>query len=422
MHKLLTILGLLLPFLLQAQIEQWRGHNRDGIYNESELLKEWPSEGPELLLKVEGIGKGWSSAVIANNTIYVSGMIDTSDILTAIDQQGKIIWQTYYGRSWNKTFSDTRSSPTIENKKAYLSSGMGEVVCINTTSGNIEWSSNVFKNNEGETGTWGVAENILIVNDKVVFTPGGKGTTMVALNKETGEEIWKTKSLEDEIGYVSPILVEQNGIQQIISLSARNLFGINPINGEMVWTYDYLNIDDAEWGEGGAVINCTSPIYHKGELYVTSGYNHTGAKFKLKSDLSGVEFLWKDEILDNHHGGVVLVDGYLYGSNWINNNKGKWCCIDWKTGETKYETEFDTKGSIISADNLHFLYTERKGMLGIAPATPDSLTIASSFRITEGKGQHWAHPTIKDGKLYVRHGEVLLVYNISPLIPKRGNI
>ena len=413
MYKLLTIIGIILPVLLHAQIEQWRGENRDGIFQEKNLLKEWPEEGPELLMKVEGIGKGWSSATIYNNFIFITGMVDTSDVISAIDTSGNIIWQTAYGRSWVKSFPDTRATPTIENNNIYLSSGIGEVVCIDTQSGSIKWTSNVFGNYEGETGTWGVAESILLVDSIVVFTPGGNQTLMVALNKNTGEEVWKTKSLNDHIGYVSPILIEKNNTKQIISLSARNLFGVNPENGEIVWTYDYLHVDDADWGEGGAVINCTTPIYSDGELYVTSGYNHTGAKFKLNDDLSGVEFLWKDELLDNHHGGVVLVDGYIYGSNWINNNKGNWCCIDWKTGEMKFETEFDTKGCIVAADDMLYLYTERKGLLGIAPAIPDSLNVVSSFKITEGKGQHWAHPAIKNGKLYLRHGEVLLVYNIK---------
>lgn len=413
MAKIISLLVLFLPLLLSAQIEQWRGYNRDGVFDETGLLKEWPEEGPEVLLKVEGLGKGWSSAVIDNETIYVSGMIDTTDVLSAIDKSGQIIWQTVYGRSWTKSFPDTRSSPTIENGKAFLSSGTGEVVCINTTNGNIIWKSDVFGNNEGKTGTWGVAENVLIVDDIVVFTPGGDSTLMVAIDKSTGKEVWKTASLNDEIGYVSPILVEQNGIQQIIGLSARNLYGINPENGELVWTYDYLNIDDAEWGEGGAVINCTSPIFYQGELYVTSGYNHTGAKFKLNDDLSGVTFLWKDELLDNHHGGVVLVDGFIYGSNWINNNKGNWCCIDWETGEKKYETEYDSKGSIVAAEDMLYLYTERRGYLGLAQAVPDSLHIISEIQIKEGRGQHWAHPTIKDGKLYLRHGDVLLVFNIK---------
>lgn len=412
MRRIFTVVAVILPFIIQAQITQWRGINRDGFFNEESLLTQWPEEGPELLLKVEDLGKGWSSAVVYHDTIYVSGMKDTMDVLSAINQEGQILWQTPYGRSWNKSFPDTRSTPTIENGKAYLSSGIGEVVCINTTTGELLWYNNVFQKNEGETGNWGVAENLLIVGDLVVFTPGGKQTLMVALDKNSGQEVWKSKTLNESIGYVSPILIEQNGVQQIVGLDARNLFGINPANGEIVWTYDYIDIDDAEWGEQGAVINCTSPIYHDGELYVTSGYNHTGAKFKLNDDLSGVELLWKDELLDNHHGGVVLTNGYIYGSNWLNNSKGNWCCIDWETGEKKYEEEFQSKGSIVSTPNQLYIYTE-KGYVGLLNPNPEKFDLVSSFRIKDGDGTHWAHPTIHDGKLYIRHGNVLLVYNIK---------
>ena len=413
MKKILGLVILLIPFWVQAQITQWRGPERSGIFNETGLLKQWPEQGPELLLKVDGLGKGWSSPIPYRGKIYVTGMIDTLDYLSCIDANGTIEWQTPYGRSWSQSYPDTRSTPTIENGLIYLSSGSGEVVCIDAYSGKAVWHQNVFAENKGEAGRWGVAESILLVDNKVVFTTGGKQTLMVALNKKTGEEVWKTKSLNDEIGYVSPILVEQNGVKQIISLSARNLFGINPENGEIMWNYDYMNIDDAEWGENGAVINCTSPIYHNNELYVTSGYNHIGAKFKLEEDLSGVELLWKDKLLDNHHGGVVVLDGVIYGSNWENNSRGNWCAISFDTGEKFYEEKFQNKGSIIAADEMLYIYTEQPGVVGLVRPNKEKFDLVSSFRITEGGGPNWAHPYIRNGKLYIRHGEVLFVYNIK---------
>lgn len=413
MNKSLLITVFLLPLFLQAQITQWRGVNRDGFFNEEGLLKQWPDSGPQLVLKVENLGKGWSSAVVYKQQIYVTGLKDSMDVLHAIDQNGNILWTTPYGKSWDKSFPDTRSTPTIENGKVFLSSGIGEVVCIDASSGKVLWHNNVFMKNAGETGNWGVAENILIAGDVVVFTTGGKQTLMVALNKNTGEEVWKSKTINDEIGYVSPILVEQNGVQQIIGLSARTLYGINPKTGALVWTYDYLHIDDADWGEQGAVINCTTPIYYNGELYVTSGYNHTGAKFKLNNDLSGVEFLWKEEFLDNHHGGVILVDGYIYGSNWINNSKGNWCCLNWETGELKYEQEFDSKGSIITTPDQIYIYTEKKGIVGLVKPNSEKLEIISSFQVPFGEGANWAHPAIFNGKLYIRHGNTLMVYKLK---------
>jgi outer membrane protein assembly factor BamB len=413
MKRIVIILIAMLPLVLNAQLIQWRGIERDGIYQENNLLKIWPEEGPELLLKVEGIGRGWSSPVVYNNKIYVTGMIDTLDCLFCINHQGAIEWQTAYGRSWNQTFPDTRSTPTIRDNKAYLSSGMGVVVCINTENGSIIWSNDACANNEGKISTWGVAESILLVGDKAIFTTAGPKTTMIALNAETGEQVWQTKTLNDDLAYVSPILVELNGKQQIINLTARNLFGVNPENGNMEWHYNYFDIDDSEWDNAGGVINCTSPIYHNGYLYVSSGYNHTSAKFKLHDDLSGVEFLWKDSMLDNHHGGVILHEGVLYGSNWENNNRGKWCALDFETGKLLFEEAFRNKGSIILADELLYIYTEQPGYVALVKPNPEKLEIISNFRINDGSGPHWAHPAIYDGKLYIRHGEVLMVYNIK---------
>ncbi|HNW50425.1 MAG TPA: PQQ-like beta-propeller repeat protein [Prolixibacteraceae bacterium] len=413
MKKFVAIFFLLFSVGAWCQIPQFRGPNRDGNYPDKGLLKQWPENGPQLLLEINGIGGGWSSAVVYNNNIYITGMTDSTDCLSCIDFTGTIRWKTPYASSWNQSFPDTRSTPTLLNGKAYVSSGRGVVACIDADTGKMIWSINVFGQNEGITGNWGVAESILIVGGKAIFTTGGNKTTMVALDAETGKEVWKTKSLNDNLAYVSPILIERNGRKQIIGLGAKFLFGVNPDNGNIDWSYDYCHIDDAEWGEDGAVINCTSPIYHDGFLYVTSGYNHTGAKFKLKEDLSGVEFLWKDELLDNHHGGVVLIDGYIYGSNWVNNGKGDWCCISFDTGEKKYEETFKNKGSIVAADGMLYIYTEQPGFVGLVKPNPEKFELVSSFQITKGTGPCWAHPSIYDGKLFIRHGDVLMVYDIK---------
>lgn len=412
MKKILLIAVLFLPQFMQAQISQWRGTNRDGLYNEEGLLKQWPEGGPELVLKIDNLGKGWSSAGVYNNLIYVSGMKDTSDVLTAIDMSGNIVWQTPYGRSWTKSFPDTRSTPTIENNKAYITSGNGVVVCIDATSGKIIWQRNAFAENDGEFGNWGDAENLLLVDNKVIVTVAGSKTTMIALDKNTGADVWKSASVNDQQAYVSPLLISFNDKQQIIGMGAKMLFGVDPESGKIVWSYDYCHVNNFEWEDDG-VINCTTPLFHDGGLYVTSGYNHASAKFKLKDDLSGIDFQWTNETLDNHLGGVVLVDGYIYGSNWLNNSKGNWCCVSWETGEVKYEEEFDTKGSIITTPGQLYIYTEKKGIVALVKPNPEKLEIISSFQVPFGEGTNWAHPAIYNGKLYIRHGNTLMVYNIK---------
>ncbi len=400
-------------FFVRAQTTQFRGPNRDGIFPETGLLNAWPETGPELIMSVKGIGLGWSSAVVHDQTVYVTGKIDSNDVLSAISPDGTRLWQTIYGRSWNQTFPDTRSTPTIENNRAYLVSGMGEVVCIDLSTGAIVWKNNAFEENDGTAGTWGIAESVLLYDNKAFFATGGSKTLMLALDKHTGEKIWETKSLNDNIAYVSPILIEWKGKKQIVGVSASYIYGVNPENGTIDWTFDYIHLDPSEWDNAGGVINCTSPIFHDGFLYVTSGYNHIGIKLKLNDDLSGVELLWKEETLDNHHGGVVLLDGLLYGSNWINNGKGNWCCIDFQTGETRWETSFRNKGSIVSADGMLYIYTEQPGYVGLVQPGHEQFELVSNFAVKEGTGPHWAHPTIANGKLYIRHGDVLMVYDIQ---------
>ncbi len=398
---------------LKAQLPQFRGPERNGNFPDKGLLKEWPEEGPSLLMEIEGIGKGWSSAVVYENKIYITGMIKTTDYLSCIDMQGKIIWQTPIGNSWNQSFPDTRSTPTMRDGKAYVSSGLGTVTCIDAYDGKVIWTVDAFSKYEGSAGNWGIAESILLVDDKAIFTTGGNLTTMIALDALTGKEIWKSRSLKDNIAYVSPILIEQNNKRQIIGVGATFIYGVNPDDGNIVWTFDFLNADPSEWDNTGGVINCTSPIFKDGILFVSGGYNHTSVEFKLKDDLSGAEFLWKDELLDNHHGGVVLYEDHIYGSNWINNGKGDWCCINFKTGENKYQTTFKNKGSIIEADGMLYIYSEQPGFVGLVKPNPDKFDLVSSFQIKKGNGPHWAHPSIYDGKLFIRHGEFLIVYNIK---------
>jgi outer membrane protein assembly factor BamB len=413
MKQKLVFIFFLFPCFIFAQNPQFRGPNRDGIYSESGLLKQWPEQGPQLLMKISGIGDGWSSAVVNNNIIYITGKIDTADVFSAISPEGKILWQTPYGHSWNQSFSNTRSTATIDNGKAYLTSGMGEVVCFTLQDGKIVWRKNTFEENSGSPGNWGVAESLLLDGDKVIFTTGGKKTMMVALDKNNGETLWRTKSLNDNSAYVSPIMIQMNGKKQIVGVSASYIFGVNPANGDIAWTFNFNNCDNSEKKDKGSEINCTSPIFSNGFIYVSSGYNFLGVKLKLKDDLSGAEMVWIDKTLDNHHGGVVLLDGYIYGSNWVSNSKGDWCCINFESGKTMYQTPFKNKGSIIAADGMLYLYTEQPGFVGLVKPNPEKFELVSSFPINEGSGPCWAHPSIYNGKLYIRRGEVLLVYNVK---------
>ncbi len=390
---------------------EFRGVGRTGIYDETGLLKSWPEEGPELLLKIEGVGKGYSQPVLYNNVIYVTGIKhDTMDVVSAYDMDGRLLWDRVYARSWIRTYPDTRSTPTIEDGKIYLAGGMGEVVSIDAKTGNILWSVNALKNYKGEYLTWGIAESVLLTDKAVIYTTGGELTSVVAFDKNNGGLLWKTKSLGGPMAYASSILINKGQLKIILAQTAKDLIAINADSGDILWNFGLAKFHPGTFGKG---TNTNIPLYRDNEIFVTSGYNHYAVMLSMADDCKSVSLKWKNDTLDTHHGGVVLVDGNIYGSNWLNNSRGNWVSLDWDTGKVNWETKWFNKGSIISADGLLYCYEEKMGNLALVEPTPEEFRVISSFKINEGKGPHWAHPAIYDGKLFIRHGEVVMVFNVK---------
>lgn len=393
---------------LVAQPVQFRGPARDGHFPEQGLLKSWPEEGPSLILETENLGKGWSTPVLTGDKIYVTGMIDTLDYLSALDMNGNILWQTSYGRSWNQSFPDTRSTPVVDGDRIYVQSGTGRVACIEKETGKELWAVGVDQKFAGEYHLWGNSETPLVVDDKVICSPGGSETSVVALDKMTGETIWKTKSLGGPRAYASATLYEYNGFRYILAVIGTHLMAIRPDSGEIAWSYQYHNPE--KWDQPGLIWTNT-PVYRGDEIFISKGYDYYSVMLKMDPSGTSVSEKFIDNTLDNHHHGMILSGDYLYGSNWQDNRRGKWVCMDWNTGEIKYEEEWDTKGAVVMADGMLYAYNER-GSVGLIKPDPEKFEIVSQFKVTKGAGPHWAHPYITDGKLLIRHGEALLVYDI----------
>jgi len=409
------LIFLMLTFLLSGtlasqEIVEWRGPNRTGIYPDKALLKVWPKDGPQLLLELKNIGNGYSSAVIAKNTIYVCGRKDSLDMVSSYDLNGKKNWETSYGRSWNRTFPDTRCTPTIENNRIYLVSGMGEVSCVDAVTGKLSWTVDAQTEFKGEPNKWGVAESA-VVSDKAVFcVTGGEETSVIALSKTDGKLIWKTKSLGGTSAYASSVIIEKAGLRLLLAQTANDLIAINIENGDIVWNFNLMKYHTGEMGKGA---NTNTPLFYNDEILITSGYDHPAIMLSLSTDGRSVSLKWTNPDFDNHLGGVVKVGDYIYGSNWLNNNTGNWMCVEWETGKTRYETKWLSKGPIISADGLLYCYEEKSGNLALVKPNPEKFDVVSSFKISKGEGPHWAHPSIYDGKLLVRHGDYLMVYNLK---------
>jgi outer membrane protein assembly factor BamB len=405
------ILLLVLSGIIRAQkVNDWRPENRTGVSSETGLMKSWPEAGPTLLWSNLDLASGYSSPSFGPKDIYITGTKDTVDILYALSMEGKILWQTVMGRAWKGSNNpESRATPTVEGNKVYTCSGNGDLACIDATNGKVIWSYKASELNKGTFGRWGIAESLLIDGDKVFFSPGGPETMTLALNKTTGTVIWKSKTLNDKPAYVSPILVNYAGKKMIINVSLGHLFGVDVSNGEILWSVAYPTV--SQWGEH---ILCTTPIFKDGMVYMTGGYDFGGIMVKIANDGKSGSIVWTDQVLDDHHGGVVLVNGYIYGSNWLNNPNGNWCCIEWNTGKKMWEQPWNCKGSIISAEGMLYIYEEKNGNVGLLKANPDKFDLVSSFKVTLGNaGPFWAHPVIHNGILYLRHTNALMAYNIK---------
>lgn len=414
MKQVFGLVAFLLSILSQpgfSQETQWRGPDRSGIFPETGLLQEWPENGPEMILKVGDLGKGYSTPVLDNEVIYLTGKEDEDDYLYAIDMTGNIKYRVKYGRSWENSYPDTRSTPTIQNDRLYVISGMGELVCINKNTGEIIWSVDAHKKYAGEFHKWGVAESPLVIDEKVIYTSGGNKTSVVALNKMNGEEIWTTESVGGSRTYVSPVIYKNGDVRQILASTSDYVIGIDPETGSISWKYYYLR--EKQEGVRQVTISPNSAIMKGDEIFISKGYDSYGVMLKVAEDGTSVTEKWRTEVLDTHHGHYVNVGDYIYGSNWLNNSKGNWVCLDWETGEVMYEEEWITKGPIAFADGKLYCWEERTGNFALVNPTPEKFDIISSFKIEDGSGPHWAHPYIKEGKLLLRHGEVLMVFNIK---------
>jgi outer membrane protein assembly factor BamB len=390
-------------------VYEWRPENRTGVSAETGLMKKWPEKGPSHLWETLELAKGNSSPSFGNSKIYITGTDENNDILYALDMKGNLLWQKVMGRAWNGSYPHSRATPTVDGNRVYTCSGLGDLACFDGNSGEIIWSYKGSEEHKGTYGKWGITESLIVDGDKIYFSPGGPETNTIALNKNTGKLIWKSESLNDLPGYISPILREYANKKMLINVSLNHVYGVDVANGEILWKVAHVN-----GREGRENILCVTPLFKDGKVYVTGGYNMGGYQVKIADNGKSAGVEWSDEVLDVHHGGVVLVDGYIYGANWLNNANGNWCSINWETGEKMWEEHWHCKGSIIAADGMLYIYDEKHGNLGLAEATPEKFNLISSFQVTQGEpGPFWAHPVIHNGILYLRHNNAFMAYNIK---------
>ncbi len=382
---------------------QFRGLNRDGKSPEKGLLKAWPAEGLKPVWVVEGLGKGYSSVSVAGGTVFTTGMIGDANegMLSAIDASGKITWQTKYGPEWDKMHPGARSTPTVDGDRLYELSGVGRLLCLDVKTGAVVWTRDLPKEFAGGAPMCGFAEAPLIYGSTVICTPGGKDAALAALDRKTGQTFWTSTGFSDLSAYCSPILIERGGMHIVVTITMRHIAGLDADTGALLWRQPFdTTAEDPN--------HSVAPVYQDGLLYVTSGHGKGGQMFEIAPDGKAITPRWTDTVLNTVHGGLMLLDGYVYGSN----AKGKWVCLELTRGQVMYEDKGVGSGSIAYADGMLYCYGDH-GTLGLVRATPKAYELVSQFKVTQGEGPHWAHPVISGGCLYIRHGDFLMAYRVS---------
>jgi outer membrane protein assembly factor BamB len=326
-------------------------------------------------------------------------MIEGTGYIFAIDTNGQLKWKKEYGPEWIGPHPGTRTTPTIDEDRLYIMSGRGRIACFNRHKGELIWKVDTLEKFQGKNIKWGIAESVLIDGDKVFCTPGGKDATIVALNKHTGETIWTTKGLSNLSAYCSPILVKTSEKRLLMTMVRKLIICLDSADGTVLWTIPHETRND---------IAAVTPVHYRpGRVYFTS-HGTGGAMMRIKRDGSLRDELWSNTDMDSLHGGVVFYRAF-YGSD----SKGNWVSQNPATGEVIFKEKLlDAKGSVTYADGMLYCYSE-KGTLGLIEPTTNGLELVSSFKITLGTGDHWAHPVICNGRLYIRHGDVLMAFDVK---------
>jgi outer membrane protein assembly factor BamB len=381
---------------------QWRGPDRSGIYPNEKLLKEWPSQGPKLLWSNTEIGVGNSSPAVTDKFVYINGMVDDTGYLHAFDLKGKLVWKSNYGEEWSESYPGARSTPTVVDGMIYFSNAHTQIFCINASNGKLVWQRNMTNEFSARNLRWGMTESLLVIGNKLYCTPGGSQTFMAILDRSNGKVLNTIKADGKQSAYCSPALINHNGRSLIVTMTENSLICIDVKSEKILWQKEH---------QTRYSISPNTPIYHNGYVFITSGYGTTGSQmFKLNEDASDAQLIWKQKILDSQLGSAILVDGYIYGSG--HKNKG-WHCLDQSDGKVMYTSDkLGKKGNIIYADGLLYCYDEN-GMFGLVKPDPTDFRLISKFEVPMGSDQHWAHPVISNGRLFIRHGDALMVYDIA---------
>jgi outer membrane protein assembly factor BamB len=413
------------PFARADDWPQWRGPNRDAISKETGLLKAWPKEGPVLLWTYREAGTGFTAPAVVGGTVYTMGARGDLELVIALDSKGKELWTAKIGPVFDfKTNEWSRgpdSTPTVDGDLLYALGSQGELVCFETKGGKEVWRKNLPKELAGEVNSvgggpekmgWGYAWSPFVDRDKLICIPGGPDGLFAALDKKTGAVLWRSKAVKDAATYASPIPAEFGRVLQYIALVQNGLVAVSAQDGALLWEYRR----DSDYAD----VVCPTPVVAGDHVYAGVGYGGGGVLLKIEKN--GDQFkatpVYTKKEIASRQGGVILVNGYVYGPQETRN----WVCQDFATGATKWESNSRRAvgiGPLVYADGRLYVVSEEKGEVAMIEASPAKFNQLAKFVLPEQSklrkphGKVWTHPVISDGKLYLRDQELIFCYQIK---------
>lgn len=386
---------------------QWRGADRRGIYPEPSALAAWPASGPKLLWSTEEVGDGYGSPVFFNGKMYVIGALDSTAFLFVFDLTGKLLQKVPFGKEWVVNYAGSRMAPTIAGGLIYLSTGLGTLVCLDLETLAEKWRVEGNTGFHNELPLFGHSESPAIEGDLVFFTPGGKENNVVALNRFTGKFIWTCKGEGERPAYNSPLIINLMGRSVLVTFSAYALMGIDTKTGTLLWTHPQVNIPVAERKLGNGDTHSNTVWFDNGALYYVAGDGNGAVRLILAPDGGSIQQVWRNQAIDNYMGGFIKAGNLIYSGS---DSKKSLYSLDITTGKVA-DTLKCGIGALISDGNMLYYYNQRGEVNLIRPGT-SGMELVSKFKVTMGTKEHFAHPVINQGVLYIRHGKALMAYDI----------
>jgi outer membrane protein assembly factor BamB len=391
----------------------WRGPQRNAISGEKGLLDSWTEQGPPLLWQAKGLGGGYSGVAIVGDRIYTMGSRKGGAHLIALElKDGKEVWATLVGGG------GPNCTPTVDGELVYALGRDGDLLCANAATGKEVWRKNFGKDFGGRMMSgWGYSESPLVDGDRLICTPGAGKAILAALDKKTGATVWESpmpadagKRGGDGAAYSSVVISNACGVKQYVQLTGRGIVSVAAADGKPLWVYNRV---------ANGTANIPTPIVKDDYVFCSSGYGTGAALLKVVRDSQDGQDLKAEEVyflpakdMQNHHGGMVLIGDHVYCGH--GHNQGFPLCVELKTGKIAWSPGRGPgtgSAAVLYADG-HLYFRYENGIMALIEANPQEYKLKGSFKLASVKGASWPHPTISNGKLYLRDQDVLMCYDI----------